>query len=72
MDDLDTFWTNMLSRDPTKILPAWETLSHDEQAAVYTHLQRMVTEEGWAEPQRRSAQAALVVLAPRFEDTDDA
>ena len=33
-----------------------------EKEAVYAHLQRMVTEEGWQEAQQKSAQDALEVL----------
>lgn len=62
MDDLEVFWTNMLSRDIEKIHTAWENLEADEKNAVYAHLTRMVTEDDWAEPQRFSAQAALDAL----------
>jgi len=43
-------------------LIAWQELVREEQVAVYIHLQVMATEEGWSEPQRISAQAALHAL----------
>ena len=62
MEDLELLWNGLLSRRPELILAAWQTLSRKEQHAVYAHLIRMTTEEGWTEPQRISAEAALVVL----------
>jgi ParB-like chromosome segregation protein Spo0J len=67
MDDLDAFWEGMLSEDPAQIRAAWERLNNDERAAVLAHLVTMATEEGWSEPQRQAAQAALDVL--RGEDS---
>lgn len=61
-DDLELFWNNLLSRQDELVLLAWETLERDEQRAIYAHLIRMVTEEGWTAPQRRSAEIALQVL----------
>jgi hypothetical protein len=62
MSDLETFWGNLLSGDPEVIRAAWEHLDGEERAAVYAHLESMATEEGWSEPQRLSAQAALAAL----------
>ncbi len=62
MDDLELLWNGLLSRKREQILAAWQTLTTEEQRAVVAHLQRMVTEVGWTEPQRISAQAALDVL----------
>lgn len=61
--DLETLWASLLSRDPEKILPAWERISREEQGAVRAHLERMATEEGWSEPQRQSARVALDTLS---------
>lgn len=62
MDPLETLWANILSRDPQRIHEIWQTLDAEEQDAVYAHLTRMATEEGWTEPQRISAQTALDAL----------
>lgn len=62
-DDLEQFWSIMLGRNPESIRELWATLAAEEQTAVYAHLQRMTTEEGWLEAQRISAQAALDALA---------
>lgn len=66
MDDLDSLWAHLLSQDPAQIRAAWERLNSDERAAILAHLVTMATDEGWSEPQRRAAQAALDVL--RGED----
>lgn len=63
MSDLDLFWGQILGREPDTIRAAWGELTSEEQEAVYAHLQRMVHEDGWADPQRISAQAALDALA---------
>ena len=62
MNDPEHVWANILSRDPAIIRAAWNDLNADEQSSVYAHLQRMATEEGWSDPQRMSAQAALDTL----------
>jgi hypothetical protein len=60
--DLETLWGMLLSRDAERIRTAWGMLSPAEQVSVRDHLYRMVTESGWLEGQRASAQAALDVL----------
>jgi hypothetical protein len=67
MDDLEAFWGQLLSEDPAQIRTAWASLNSEERAAVLAHLVTMATEEGWSEPQRLAAQAALEVL--RGDDT---
>ncbi|MBN1203049.1 MAG: hypothetical protein JXJ20_14460 [Anaerolineae bacterium] len=62
MNELEIFWANMLSRVPERIRAAWQTLTPEEQIAIAAHLKRMVSEEGWADPQRASAQAALSAI----------
>lgn len=62
MTNPEAFWEQILSRNAKQVLATWHTLSKDEQDAVYAHLVRMESEEGWAEPQRLSAQAALDAL----------
>lgn len=67
VDDPEQIWASILGRREEDILAAWAMLDSDERIAVYAHLKNMASEEGWAEPQRVSAQAALNVLA-RFGD----
>lgn len=64
MDEwLEKFWGELLSRDPQRILATMDSLEDDkEREAIVAHLKRMATEEGWLEPQRISAKAALTVL----------
>ncbi|MCQ3932480.1 MAG: hypothetical protein DPW16_18680 [Chloroflexi bacterium] len=60
---LEKFWGEVLSRDPQRIISAMGSLEDDrEREAIITHLKRMAMEEGWAEPQRISAKAALAAL----------
>lgn len=65
IDDLDNFWFEILSKDPDRIDKAWQWLDDDEQHALINHLQRMSSETGWQEGQRRRAQMALAVIAKR-------
>ncbi|MBN2303000.1 MAG: hypothetical protein JXQ72_00895 [Anaerolineae bacterium] len=62
MDDIETLWANILSRDADRIRATWDALNAEEKTAVRAHLTRMVTEPDWSEPQRISAQAALDAL----------
>ena len=62
--DPEMIWSSLLSRDPERIRDMWQKLSREEQDAVYAHLKHMVSEEGWTDPQRTSAQAALDSLPP--------
>ncbi len=71
MDDLEFLWDGLLSRRDEMIRAAWAALSRREQRAVYAHLLRMTTEEGWAAPQQKSAQIALEVLATQRADEPD-
>jgi aminodeoxyfutalosine deaminase len=66
-NDPDTFWANMLSGESGQILSVWNELDPSERTVVHAHLTRMATEAGWSEPQRKSAQAALDVLADRID-----
>ncbi|PJF41678.1 MAG: hypothetical protein CUN55_11600 [Phototrophicales bacterium] len=60
---LEQFWADILSRNAELIRHAFEMLEDiQERQAVLAHLSKMATEEGWAESQRISAQAALRVL----------
>ena len=60
---LEKFWGEVLSRDPQRILAAMSIIKDaEEREAIIAHLQRMATEEGWLEPQRISAKAALAAL----------
>ena len=59
MDEVERLWSNILSRDTTRIRDAWHTLDADEQRALHAHLLRMTNEDGWTEQQQLSAQAAL-------------
>lgn len=62
MSDPELIWSNILSRNAADIVTTWNSLSNEEQTAVRAHLSRMVSEDGWAEPQRVSAQVALDTL----------
>ena len=61
-DWLEDLWDNILSEDPTRIVAKWRELNAEEQGAIWEHLNKMTTEEGWADVQRESAQAAINAL----------
>ncbi len=62
-DWLENFWGEILSRDAERTRRAFVALQDAEQRqSVLDHLQKMVSEDGWAEPQRVSAQHALNAL----------
>ncbi len=61
-DQLEVLWDNLLSRQPELIREAFTTLEPADQRAVLNHLQRMISEDGWQDEQRLSAQAAINVL----------
>ena len=61
-DWLETFWADMLSEEPPRVMMAWAQLEAEERATVHAHLVKMATEAGWAEVQRSAAQAALDVI----------
>ena len=52
-------WETLLSREPDRILLAYESLQPDQKLAVLEHLEKMVSETGWQPEQRNSAKAAL-------------
>lgn len=62
MADPEIFWSQLLSRKAAQTREAWQSINAEEKSAVLAHLKRMVSEEGWSEPQRISAQAALDVI----------
>ena len=58
-DWLEDFWGDLLSEEPARIIAAWELLDAESREAIHAHLQRMVSEDGWANVQRDAARAAL-------------
>lgn len=61
-DYLEEVWDDILSRHPNRIKRRFQLLDQTSQQEVILHLQRMVTEAGWQEPQIVSARAALNAL----------
>ncbi|MBX3082284.1 MAG: hypothetical protein KF716_11680 [Anaerolineae bacterium] len=61
-DWLEDLWDNILSEDAVRILAKWRELSEEDQLAIWEHLNKMSTEDGWADVQRDSAQAAINAL----------
>jgi hypothetical protein len=62
IDDLDTFWAEILSSDPARIRRAAEAVPPKERESVITHLRSMATRDDWTAMQRANAWAALVAL----------
>lgn len=59
-DDVEEFWSAILSEDPALVLGAWSTLDAEERGDVEAHLRRMSDPtERYADGQQRSARFAL-------------
>jgi len=59
MDDLDRFWSDVLSGDPLRVQTVWSGLSEEERQALIDHLVRMRDEPGWHSAQRDASEEAL-------------
>ncbi len=59
---LEKTWGEILSRRPARIRRMYALLDEASQKEVMDHLRRMVSEDGWQEPQVISARAALAAL----------
>ena len=62
MDDLEDFWTTLLSGNAGLIRRVWSDLTDDEARAVVAHLKRMMEDEGYSEEQKQAAQKALEAI----------
>ena len=62
MDWLDDLWGDLLSEEPLRIIAVWVTLDAESQTTVHQHLERMTSEDGYADSQRESARTALAVI----------
>jgi hypothetical protein len=62
LDDLESLWDALLSREPERIRQVFDHLEPLERDAVLTHLKKMSHETGWHPEQQKSAQSALSVL----------
>ena len=62
-DDVEEFWSAMLSEDAALVLGAWGTLDAEERGDVEEHLSRMSDPtESYADGQQRSARFALETI----------
>jgi len=58
----ETFWAEILSGLPERVLRAMTRLSQEERAGVIGHLRRMAQESGWQTGQQANARAALKAI----------
>lgn len=66
MDEyLERVWSELLSRDPEKIIRIFSSLDFGSQQEVTLHLNKMVTESGWHPEQVTSARIALESLVSK-------
>lgn len=70
MDPLEYIWDNLLSRSPKRIRAVFKNLDEASQREVISHLNKMVSEEGWQPEQIASAKAALAALSQWQDDPD--
>jgi hypothetical protein len=62
-DDVEEFWSAILSEDEALVLGAWGTLDAEERGDVEAHLSRMSDPtESYADVQQRSARFALETI----------
>lgn len=59
---IEIIWDQILSRDTELIRKMYQTLGEDEKEAVFHHLRKMISEEGWHAEQVKSAQFALQII----------
>lgn len=59
----ESFWSEILSEDPARVLGALRGMGEAERQAALAHLRRMAEEDGWSEAQSRRARAALSITA---------
>ena len=59
----ESFWSEILSEEPTRVLGALRRLGEKDRQAALAHLKRMAEEGGWSEAQARRARAALAISA---------
>jgi len=65
-DDVEEFWSAMLSEDAALVMGAWSTLDAEERGDVEEHLSRMSDPtESYADGQQRSARFALETIRGR-------
>jgi hypothetical protein len=63
-DDVEVFWSAILSEDAAEVRAAWCTLDVEERRDVERHLLRMAdVAEGYAEVRQASARYALAAIA---------
>lgn len=58
-EPLALLWDAILSRQPGRIRSMYQALDPAARKAIFAHLRKMVTEDGWHPEQRSSAQIAL-------------
>ncbi len=59
----ESFWSEILSEDPARVLGALRGMGEAERQAALAHLRRMAEEDGWSEAQSRRARVALSITA---------
>jgi hypothetical protein len=62
-DDVEQFWSAILSEQTEEVLAAWRTLDAEERRDIEKHLLRMIDPaEEYAEGQQGSARFALATI----------
>jgi hypothetical protein len=63
MNSIGNIWEEILSRDPDRVKIAYNSLSDEERRHVSDHLKKMVSESGWHQEQKISAQTAINAIS---------
>ena len=64
MNNLESIWNSLLSRDPDEIRKVFAELDPASRKVVLDHLNAMVSEDGWHPEQVSTARIALKALKP--------
>jgi len=61
-EPLESLWGDLLSRDPTRVISAFEKIDPHSRLNVIKHLKTMTREKGWHIEQKESARIAAKVI----------
>jgi hypothetical protein len=67
-EPLEKLWGDLLSREPSLVIRAFEKLDPDIRQNVIKHLNAMVSEKGWHIEQKKSARIALKTIHSMFPE----
>jgi hypothetical protein len=67
-EPLEKMWGDLLSREPERVVMAFEKLDPESRINVVKHLQAMISEKSWHIEQKKSARIALKTIHSMFPE----